>query len=142
MSMRDAWIRTARPFFHLGLLILMATGLSCASLNFIKPRLPPPAQTDQGVLFRFYAPSARVVQLAGNWPENNWLAGQAQTGSFRIGEMADKDGDGVWERYERLPAGRYQYKFRIDDVNWKEDPNNPQRTDDGYGGFNSLLIVK
>ena len=93
-------------------------------------------------MFRFYAPSARVVQLAGNWPENNWLAGQAQTGSFLVGEMKDPDGDGVWERVEPLPMGRYQYKFVIDRVNWKEDPNNPQRLDDGFGGSNSLLDVR
>jgi len=124
-------------------LVAVAFALSaCSTLSFIKPRLPPPRTTDKGVLFQFYAPSAKVVQVAGNWPENNWLAGQAQTGSFRIGEMTDEDGDGVWTRYEPLPPGRYQYKFRIDEVNWKEDPNNPQRTDDGYGGFNSLLIVK
>jgi hypothetical protein len=30
----------------------------------------------------------------------------------------------------------------IDRVNWKEDPNNPNRTDDGFGGFNSLLDVR
>ena len=98
-------------------------------------------QADGAVLFRFEAPSARVVQLAGNWPENDWLKGQAQTGSFRVGLMEDEDGDGTWERRETLPPGRYQYKFVIDENNWKEDPNNPQRLDDGYGGFNSLLIL-
>ena len=114
----------------------------CSTLNFIKRRLPPPTQDASGVTFRFYAPSARVVQLAGNWTENNWLAGQAQTGSFLVGEMKDDDGDGIWTRTEKLTPGRYQYKFVIDRVNWKEDPNNPNRTDDGYGGFNSLLDVR
>lgn len=126
------------------LLLALAVGLSAcgSSLNFIKRRLPPPAKTDKGVLFQFDAPSAHIVQVAGSWPENNWLSGQAQTGSFRIGEMTDEDHDGVWTRYENLPPGRYQYKFKIDEVNWKEDPNNPQKVDDGYGGNNSLLIVK
>jgi 1,4-alpha-glucan branching enzyme len=114
----------------------------CSTLNFVKRRLPPPTQTADGVVFRFNAPSARVVQLAGNWPENNWLAGQAQTGSFLVGEMKDEQGTGIWTRTEKLPPGRYQYKFVIDRVNWKEDPNNPNRTDDGYGGFNSLLDVR
>jgi len=122
--------------------LLLAATAGCSSLSFIKPRLAPPQQTAKGVLFRFHSPSARVVQLAGSWPENNWLSGQAQTGSFRIGEMTDEDHDGIWERIEPLPPGRYQYKFRVDDVNWKEDPNNPQRADDGYGGSNSLIIVK
>ena len=122
-------------------LALALTSLSCSNLNFIKRRLPPPNQTAAGVVFRFYAPSARVVQLAGSWPANNWLAGQAQTGTFLVGEMKD-GGDGIWTRTEPMASGRYQYKFVIDRVNWKQDPNNPNRTDDGYGGFNSLLDVR
>ena len=65
------------------ILILLAVALTASgcSLNFIKRRLPPPTRSEDGtVLFRFEAPSARVVQLAGNWPENDWLRGQAQTG--------------------------------------------------------------
>lgn len=124
------------------LLAAAALAAGCSTLNFVKRRLPPPTQTPQGVVFRFNAPSAQIVQLAGNWPENDWLRGQAQTGSFNIGEMKDDDQDGIWERVEPLPPGRYQYKFVVDKVNWKEDPNNPNRIDDGYGGFNSLLDVR
>jgi 1,4-alpha-glucan branching enzyme len=124
-------------------LALLLLGLAgCSSLGFVKRRLPPPSQTTQGVVFRFEAPSATVVQLAGSWPENDWLRGQAQTGSFRIGQMTDEDGDGVWTRTEKLTPGRYQYKFVIDNVQWKEDPNNPNRIDDGFGGFNSLIDVR
>lgn len=120
---------------------LAAANLGCG-MEFIKKRLPPPtAEGDGSVVFRFDAPSARVVQLAGNWPENDWLRGQAQTGTYLVGKMEDPDGDGIWERREFLPPGRYQYKFVIDEVNWKEDPNNPERVDDGFGGFNSLLII-
>ena len=126
------------------LLVLLAafavTG--CGSMNFVRRRLPPPTVTSDGIVFRFYAPSARLVQLAGNWPENNWLAGQAQTQGYNVGEMKDADGDGIWERVEKLPPGRYQYKFVIDRVNWKEDPHNPNRTADGFGGNNSLLDVR
>ncbi len=127
----------------LAVLVIAAAALAgCGTLNFVKRRLPPPSQTANGVVFRFNATSAKLVQLAGSWPENNWLAGQAQTGSFLVGEMQDQDGDGVWERLEKLPPGRYQYKFVIDRVNWKEDPNNPNRLDDGFGGFNSLVDVR
>ncbi len=132
--------RTSKSVVALLVLVLVVAG--CSSMNFIKRRLPMPTQTPEGVVFRFVAPSAKVVQLGGNWPENNWLNGQAQSGSFLIGEMKDPDGDGIWERLEKLPPGRYQYKFVIDRVNWKEDPNNPNRIDDGYGGFNSLLDVR
>jgi len=130
-----------RPITILLVLATAATLAGC-SLGFIKRRLPPPdRQPDGTVLFRFEAPSARVVQLAGNWPENDWLKGQAQTGSYLVGLMEDPDGDGIWERREPLGSGRYQYKFVVDEQNWKEDPNNPLRTDDGFGGFNSILIV-
>uniref|UniRef100_A0A832I3P6 AMP-activated protein kinase glycogen-binding domain-containing protein n=1 Tax=Eiseniibacteriota bacterium TaxID=2212470 RepID=A0A832I3P6_UNCEI len=127
----------------LAAVLLAAAALAgCSALNFVKRRLPPPTQTPEGVLFRFAAPSARMVQLMGSWPENNWGAGQAQTATFLVGEMKDEDGDGIWTRVEKLPPGRYQYKFLIDRVNWKEDPNNPNRTDDGFGGFNSLVDVR
>ena len=124
------------------LALVVASSAGCSKLNFVKRRLPPPSVSGAGVEFLFEAPSAKLVQLAGNWPENNWLAGQAQTGGFLVGEMKDTNADGIWERTEPLPPGRYQYKFVIDRVNWKPDPNNPQRVDDGFGGFNSLLIVE
>jgi 1,4-alpha-glucan branching enzyme len=110
-------------------------------LDFVKRRLPPPHAVEGGILFQFESPSARVVQVAGSWPENNWLRGQGETARFDLGRMDDADRDGIWQAVVELPSGRYQYKFRIDEINWKEDPNNPQRTDDGFGGFNSLLIV-
>ena len=121
---------------------VMSLATGCSSLNYIKRRLPPPTQTKDGVRFVFYAPSAHVVQLMGSWPENNWGAGQAQTGSFQVGEMTGPSSSGLWERTEQLPPGRYEYKFKIDGVNWKEDPNNPNRVNDPYGGFNSIIDVR
>ncbi len=135
-------MRRLTPVLLLLSIALMLVALGCSTLNFVKRRLPPPTPTPEGVTFRFEAPSAKLVQLAGDWPENKWLAGQAQTGSFLVGEMKDEDGDGIWTRTEKLPPGRYQYKFVIDRVNWKDDPNNPNRTNDGFGGFNSLLDVR
>lgn len=121
------------------LVIVLAAG--CAKLTFIKRRLPPPHRVEGGVLFQFDALSARIVQLCGSWQENNWCQGQAATGSYLVGLMRDNNRDGIWEIVVDLPPGRYQYKFRIDEQNWKEDPNNPQKTDDGFGGFNSIAIV-
>jgi 1,4-alpha-glucan branching enzyme len=119
----------------------LALSCACTPLSFVKRRLPPPQTVEEGVLFQFEAPSAHVVQLGGSWPENNWLRGQAESGSYLIGLMTDDDRDGIWTLVVDLAPGRYQYKYRIDEQNWKEDPNNPQRVDDGFGGFNSLLIV-
>jgi 1,4-alpha-glucan branching enzyme len=118
---------------------LVMTG--CTKMTFVKRRLPPAHRVPGGVLFQFEAPAARLVQLCGSWPENNWCSGQGTTGSYQLGLMNDDDKDGIWRIVIDMPPGRYQYKFRIDEQNWKEDPNNPQKTDDGYGGFNSVLIV-
>ncbi len=126
----------------IGALLIPAVMSGCINLDFIKRRLPPPYEVGEGMRFQFEALSASRVQLAGNWEWNNWLQGQAETGSYLIGLMEDEDGDGVWTKVVDLPEGRYQYKFVIDEQTWKEDPNNPLRVDDGYGGFNSLLIVK
>jgi 1,4-alpha-glucan branching enzyme len=124
-----------------GAIALLISLDGCVGLSFVKRRLPPPYRTPGGVLFQFEAPSAQRVQLAGSWPENDWLRGQAQTGSYLIGLMSDEDHDGIWQIVVDIPPGRHQYKFVIDEKTWKEDPNNPQRVDDGYGGSNSLLVV-
>jgi hypothetical protein len=114
---------------------------SLSRLEFVKRRLPPPSPVPGGILFQFASPSAHVVQVAGSWPENDWLRGQGENARYDLGRMDDPDGDGIWTIVVDLAPGRYQYKFRVDETNWKEDPNNPQKVDDGYGGFNSLLVV-
>lgn len=140
MGAISRFTRVQRAALVAGLAALTAS--ACLNADFIKRRLPPPARQEDGsILFRFEAPSARVVQLMGSWPENNWGQGLAQTGSYQVGLMEKDPATGIWIRGEHLPRGRYQYKFRVDEQNWKEDPNNPQKSDDGYGGFNSLLIV-
>ena len=48
--------------------------------------------------------------------------------------------DGTYTVTLLLAQGSYQYKFVVDG-NWKHDPNNPNTTDDGFGGQNSVLDV-
>lgn len=51
--------------------------------------------------------------------------------------------DGIWKiEIPMLPAGRYQYKFLVDDRTWMEDYDNPLHEPDGFRGFNSILIVE
>lgn len=136
---------TPRGFALLAAAMVLLSASGCGSmgfLDFVKRRLPPPSPVPGGIKFQFASPSARVVQVAGSWPENDWLRGQGENASYDLGRMDDGDGDGVWTIVVDLAPGRYQYKFRVDETNWKEDPNNPQKVDDGFGGFNSLLIVK
>jgi len=124
------------------LLILMFVPFGgCLFLRVIRNRLPPPHPVKGGILFQYEAPSARYVNLAGDF--NNWC-GTKGTGRFdaTIDPMHDEDGDGIWEIVIPLKPGRYQYKFVIDrGVRWVLDPNNPDT--DWEGGFkNSLIIVK
>ncbi len=92
---------------------------------------PQPAAGEVLVTFA-YSPSGKpsAVYLAGEF--NGWNA----TGE----KMTDPDGDGVYTVTIPLAPGRYQYKFVVDGQ-WHQDPNNPEETDDGFGGHNSVVIV-
>jgi 1,4-alpha-glucan branching enzyme len=50
---------------------------------------------------------------------------------------------GLWKiQIPMLPAGKYHYKFFVDDKTWIEDVCNPYRVPDGFSGFNSILIIE
>ena len=114
------------------------------SLNFIKKRLSLPHKVEGGILFQYDAPSARQVNLAGNFPDNEWLKyGNQFDVMHDDGKNGDRfAGDGIWSIVKPLSAGRYEYKFVVDRNSWFEDPNALETSDDGYGGKNSILIVK
>lgn len=89
-----------------------------------------PRKVEGGWMFTFSDPGASSVALAGSF--NNW--------STSADPLA-KGSDGVWSIVKDLPSGSHQYKFVVNGGQWKEDPNNPNSADDGYGGKNSLLQV-
>ena len=88
-----------------------------------------PALEEQEVAFTFYAPEARVVQVAGGFngwrPEANPLARQEA---------------GEWLTRLMLKSGQYEYRFVIDGV-WTDDPQATQSAANPYGGLNSVLAV-
>lgn len=100
-----------------------------------------PTVKDEAVVFRFYAPSARRVQLAGDWPENNWAKGDGRVGEANIGLMEDDDANGVWEIAVDLPPGRYKYLFWMDETSWHVDPGNPEEVPGGPTGTCSQIIL-
>jgi hypothetical protein len=112
----------------------------CSYLATRKPS-PGPAVKDDSVVFRFYAPSAQRVQLAGDWPENNWAKGDGSVGEANIGLMKDDDADGVWEISVALPPGRYKYLFWMDESTWRLDPGNPEEVAGGPAGKCSQIIL-
>ena len=80
------------------------------------------------VTFRIDAPNAKEVFLAGEF--NSW--------SSNTLPMHKKEG--IWQVTIPLRPGAYQYKFVVDG-NWMEDPENPAKTSNGYGGYNSCITI-
>ena len=80
--------------------------------------------------FTFEAPQGtNKVNLAGTF--NQW------SGS---GTPMAKSGN-VWTQTVELGEGTYEYKFVVDEKDWKYDPKNPESVDDTYGSRNSVLRV-
>ena len=135
-------VRKTILFLSLNIVVIFFAE-SC-SLNFIKKRLSPPHRIENGILFQYDAPSARQINLAGNFPDNEWLKYGNQFDVMRDdGKNGDRvSGDGIWSIVKLLSPGRYEYKFVVDRNSWVVDPNALETADDGYGGKNSVLIVK
>ncbi len=93
--------------------------------------LAPPRIREGKVIFQHHDDNASSVALAGDF--NGWDPASA---------MFARNGDGIWRT--ELPApvsGEYRYKFVIDGDVWREDPNNLMKSEDGLGGFNSILRI-
>lgn len=80
--------------------------------------------------FRFYAPDARKVNLAGTF--NNWS-------SERL--SAKRDSRGNWTVNVDLKPGRYEYKFIVDG-SWINDPSCKTYSSNPFGSQNCVIEVK
>ena len=94
-----------------------------------KPRAPQ--VTAAGVVFTYAGPAKTGVALCGDF--NAWA-----TTADRMTQGAD----GTWTVTRKLAAGTHAYKFLVDGATWKTDEGNPQGKDDGFGGKNSIVVVK
>ncbi len=91
----------------------------------------PPRVENGKISFYFHDDEAREVALCGNF--NNWQAGNTR---FK------KQANGFWKaELQMLPAGKYLYKFVVDDARWTEDASNGFKEADNFGGFNSILQI-
>lgn len=80
--------------------------------------------------FKFYAPHARRVTLAGSF--NDWNAEALQ---------ARKDSRGNWMVKVGLRPGRYEYKFVVDG-SWLNDPRCTSCVVNPLGTQNCVIEVK
>ncbi|MEO8772573.1 MAG: S8 family serine peptidase [Ferruginibacter sp.] len=82
--------------------------------------------------FYTQADTASQVSLAGSF--NDWAQDVL---------LMEPGMNSLWKiEIPILPAGRYQYKFFVDEKIWMEDVCNPYRETDGFSGFNSILKIE
>ncbi|MFA5062956.1 MAG: glycogen-binding domain-containing protein [Candidatus Omnitrophota bacterium] len=82
------------------------------------------------VEFKFYAPKARKVNLAGSF--NGWDAKKLD---------AKCDSKGNWLVKTNLKPGRHEYKFLVDGV-WTNDPRCASCVANSFGTQNCVVEVK
>ena len=81
------------------------------------------------VRFEFAAPTARAVNLAGDF--NGWKPDAT---------VMSRGTGGVWVATIPVAVGVHKYQFVVDGNTWVPDPA-AGTTDDGFGGRNSLIVV-
>ena len=93
--------------------------------------IPVIVETKNKINFRFRPPvRAQAVYVMGTF--NSW--------NRTSDPLSDTDGDGIFETTLSLDEGVYEYQFVYDKVEvW--DKQNPDKIDNGFGGYNSLLRV-
>ncbi len=90
-----------------------------------------PRVTRKSITFYYHDPAARSVALIGGF--NHWQPQHYQLHGPALG---------LWTiTIPRLPADIYPYKFLVDDSRWVHDAENHHHAEDGYGGYNSLLVL-
>jgi len=94
---------------------------------------PPPPPCNE-ITFEYVNAGATTVWLSGTF--TSWAATPAG-GALEM----EREGD-TWTLTTLIePIQQHQYKFIVDGTTWIPDPNNPNRVDDGFGSFNSVLDV-
>ena len=122
------------------LLLLACAALAASCGRYMERSIDSPLVAGDEATFRMKSPYARTVQVAGDWPGNNWAEGDAEAGEVLVGLMSEAE-EGVWELTLRLKPGRYRYRFLVNETQWMIDPQNPRIVDDGRGGKANLLIM-
>jgi serine protease AprX len=91
-----------------------------------------PEFSPDGISFCLYDADAASVRVLGSW--DDWS---------EPGIQAEEVQSHVWcAQIPSLPPGSYSYRFLLDGHRWLYDPDNPRKTPNHFGGFDSLLRIE
>ncbi len=120
-------------FLFSGILFILLYLAGCSTLGFGQFDNSTPNRSDisqnGNYTFKYKDDNAKTVSVAGDF--NNW--DKAKDFMKKV--------NGIWTLKKDLSEGEHQYKFVIDGEKWIPDPNNKNKKDDGYGGFNSVIVI-
>ncbi len=83
------------------------------------------------VTFRVCTQPGCEVSVAGTF--NGWKPGELK--------LKQVDGQGIYQTRVKLPLGRHEYKFVVDQV-WCVDPACPEMAANEFGSLNSVIQVQ
>jgi 1,4-alpha-glucan branching enzyme len=89
----------------------------------------PKKEMKKRVTFKLENPSVQEVFLAGSF--NAWSP---------TAKALKKDAKGIWKTTVMLSRGFYEYRFVVDGV-WQDDPENPEKSMNEFGSYNSVLDI-
>lgn len=123
--------RVLRPMVVTGSLVL-ALAVGFLGRDLLVQRQPGVShQASQNVRIIFYSPDASSVALVGDF--NDW--GQQEV---TLAQASDR---GIWEFSMDLEPGVYHYNLLVDGEKWVANPKSSTLVPDGYGGYDSVLVV-
>lgn len=110
--------------------LILALGLGFLARDMF-PGQEQAAVRSQQVRIIFFSPEASSVALVGDF--NEW--GQREV------TLAQSSDRGIWEFSMELKPGVYHYNLLVDGERWLANPKSSTLVPDGFGGYNSVLVV-
>ena len=110
--------------------LVLAIGLGFMARDMLVGRQDVVSHTQQ-VRIIFFSPEASSVALVGDF--NEW--------GKREVNLAQSSDRGIWEFTMALKTGVYHYNLLVDGERWVANPKSSTLVPDGFGGYNSVLVV-
>lgn len=122
--------RTFHPYLAAASLIL-AIGIGFLARDLMVEEPVATVVRAQSIRIIFYSPEASSVALIGDF--NEW--GQREV------TLAQSSDRGIWEFSLSLLPGVYHYNLLVDGEKWVANPKSSTLVPDGFGGYDSVLVV-